>query len=242
MRRNFDDSSADFFAASAIKRSGSELLLDRVAKRRGVGGLSTVALASMFVLAPTFTAHASTEPESGMHVVSTKTITNPECVAQIGAAQKRGATTLTLATCPHVSTLEVGPSAAVTALPSSGPLPRGASSRAFAAAAAAGSVRKAPFKQTYNNITDGEEQYGYVYYDGSHVWITTYRGYTGQHICKLDWGVAFDVSNTGCGDSGSPSLRSVYQKWKFAAGFKGSPVAWEEVYTVHATASGSISQ
>ncbi|MBN9154876.1 MAG: hypothetical protein J0J05_12915 [Microbacterium sp.] len=110
-------------------------------------------------------------------------------------------------------------------------------------AAAAGAVKSKNYSQTFNNLTDQETQYGKFYYDGSRAWVTsTYRGLKGTHICKVDWAVGYAVSLRSCSESGSTSQRNLSAQWNVAVGIKGSPVSWDEVYTMHVNAAGSIWQ
>jgi hypothetical protein len=110
-------------------------------------------------------------------------------------------------------------------------------------AAKAGAVKSRSYSQTFNNLTDQETQYGKFYYDGSRAWVgSTYRGLKGTHICKVDWAVGYAVSLRSCSESGSTSQRNLVAHWNVAIGIKGSPVSWDEVYTMHVNAAGSIWQ
>lgn len=206
-----------------------------------VRAVATVILASSTLMVATSASAAAPAQEGQLKVVSTHKVTSSECVAKV---QARGGSGREVAACTSTVTLAVGaethPSSKDVASARSALSPR--EFEALSAAAVAGTVRAAPFQQGKNNGTDQEEQYGRVYYDGSRVWIATYGGYTGSHICKVDWAVGYDVTNTGCGDYGSSSQRSIYQKWKFSLGVKGSPVSWEETSTIFVNASGRFWQ
>lgn len=183
--------------------------------------------------------------DGAMHVVSETSMTSRDCVSQIMQAMADGDAGLSTDVCTGTVTLS-----------SSDPLPITASDIAQAkqtlapeqyqdlvSAVTAGTVRKKAYSQSENNITDGETQYGNFYYDGSRAWVTSaYRGFTGTHICKIDWAVGYAVSNTGCFEGGTNSRRDLYAKWYFGVGVKGSPIAWEETYSMHVNAAGSIWQ
>lgn len=200
-----------------------------------------LAIASMSVLSATGASAATAQSPGSFRVVSSQKVTSSDCVSRVKA---QGGSDRDAAPCSSVVTLAVG----VETRPTSNEIASARSSlspadfASLSAAAAAGTVRSVPFQQGRNNGTDQEQQYGRVYYDGSRVWISSYRGYTGAHVCKVDWAVGYAVTNTGCGDYGSGSQRSIYQKWMFAVGVKGSPISWEETSTINVNASGRFWQ
>lgn len=206
-----------------------------------VRGVACLFVASGSLMVATGASAAVTGSPEQLKVVSSKTVTSSDCVSKVKA---QGGSDRDAAVCSSTVTLAVGGE--------SRPTPRDLLTArstlsaqdfsALATAAAAGAVRTAPFQQGKNKVTDQEQQYGSVFYDGTRVWISTYRGDTGAHICKVDWSVGYSVTNTGCGDYGSSSQRGIYQKWMFAVGVKGSPVSWEETSTIYVNASGRFWQ
>lgn len=204
-------------------------------------GFASVVLASVSLVVATSASAAVPGGPDQLKVVSSQKVTSPDCVSKVRA---RGGSDRDTRVCSSTVTLSVGdetrPSAQDIASARSSLSPQDFT--ALSAAAAAGTVRMAPFQQGKNNVTDQEQQYGRVYYDGTRVWISSYRGYTGAHLCKVDWAVGYNVANTGCGDYGSSSQRAIYQKWMFAVGVKGSPISWEETSTIYVNAAGRFWQ
>ncbi|AJM77284.1 hypothetical protein C5C66_03370 [Rathayibacter toxicus] len=110
-------------------------------------------------------------------------------------------------------------------------------------ATADGGVQKREYSQQMNNITDAETQHGTFYYDGDKVWVTeTYKGFSGTHMCEVNWAVGYTVNIVACGDSGSQTQRDLNATWAFGIGVKGSPVGWNETYTIHVGNDGNIWQ
>jgi hypothetical protein len=174
---------------------------------------------------------------------TTMTNTNQDCVRQINQERLLTGSTLTVDVCTTTTTLTIGPEQQVTVadvLPLASKLSQSGYSTLLAAAVA-GTVKSKTYLQSMNNVTDGETQTGTFYYDGDRAWVTSsWRGYTGSHICKVDWAVGYTVTKIGCTDTGSPRTRTLSAHWGFRP--LNSFIYWEEVYTLYVNSAGSIWQ
>lgn len=207
------------------------------------GTVGTAAMALMFGAIAVAPASAATTAASS--VVSSKTTTNSECVSAVTAAQRKGDTTVSLASCTSTVTLSESPEESVTAADLA-EAEQSLSATQFTqlkAAAAAGSVKKKNYSQGFNNITDKQSQSGTFYYDGSRAWVTSkYRGYQGTHNCVVNWAVGYVVEEKACSESGSNSQRDLYVRWHISAIPSGGFVNWDESHTMHVNATGRIWQ
>lgn len=177
--------------------------------------------------------------------LASATVTNQDCIDAIAAAVADGVSGLSADTCTTTVTLQATASVPVSMsdlAPAKSSL-GGDEYTSLITSAAAGTLKRKTYSQQMNNITDSETQYGTFYYDGSHAWVTsTYRGYKGSHFCKVDWAGAYAVTSRGCSESGSTSQRNLTAHWNFALGVAGSPVSWDELYTLHVNSAGRIWQ
>ncbi len=112
----------------------------------------------------------------------------------------------------------------------------------LAAAAATSTVHSRSYSQKINDGPDEVQQLGHFYYNGSRVWISTYAGYTGSHVCIVDFSIVpITTTVTNCVDSGSPTNRTLQIYWNVTVGpIEHLGVNWNEAYTMHVLASGAI--
>ncbi len=182
---------------------------------------------------------------SGGTVVSQKTVTNRDCVEKVSAAIESGTANLSLDIC--TTTLTLTTSAPQTATVADIQVARTVLSpndyQSLVVAAAAGTVHSKHFSQFQNNGTDSQPQFGTFYYDGSRAWLTqTYRGYNGYHTCQVDYSVGYDITNTACTDSGSPSQRMLTMTWLFKPLGIGGVLSWSETHKMYVNSAGSMWQ
>lgn len=213
---------------------------------RGAATLAVVLGAPLTYLAPASAADlvVGARPTDSTQT-QTQTHVSQDCIDAIQGAIADGEAGLSTDVCTTTTTLTVGPTETVTLATAQG-LKSSMSASDYAsllAAVATTTVRSKPYSQTMNNVTDQERQYGTFYYNGSRAWVTvTYSGRTGTHFRKVDWAVGYAVSLVGCTESGTTSQRNLYAHWKFSLVANESPIAWDEIYTLHVNASGSIWQ
>lgn len=190
-------------------------------------------------------AYAESSSASGLTEVSRISKTSAECVAKVTAAQESGTTDRIVEECTSSAVLSVSAPQPVTTADAeaekSSLSPQGFST--LMDAVADGGVQKSEYSQQMNNITDAETQHGTFYYDGNKVWVTDdYNGFKSTHICAVNWNVGYSVDIVDCGDSGSQTQRDVNATWAFGIGIKGSPVGWNETYTIHVGNDGHVWQ
>lgn len=212
------------------------------------GITSTVAIAAFLTIAsaPAQAAEVhSPDAAGGGAILSQKTTVNASCVENVSAAIAAGRSGISLDACTTTSTLRASGEEPVT--PADILAARADLSsteyNTLMEAAVAGTVKSKSYSQTMNNVTNEETQSGKFFYDGSHAWVrTAYRGHQGTHFCTVNWAVGYAVTNKACSESGSTSQRDLHAQWNVALGVKGSPVSWDEKYTLHVNKSGSIWQ
>lgn len=206
--------------------------------------LSSVVLTISLAQVGLSPANADTLPNNDpVNVVSTKTHISADCLAQIQALTTDSGMSVDQTICTTSSTLYVSDENTVTLAEVQG-LSNSLSPQSFRSlmvAAVAGTVKSKTYLQSMNHGTDGETQTGKFYYDGARAWVsTTYRGYTGTHVCRVDWSIGFLIYQVGCSDSGSLSTRNLDAQWGFQP--LALPIYWEETYRINVDATGYIYQ
>lgn len=210
-----------------------------------IGAAAGALLFSLGAGAPAMAATTESAPQPTTTVVSTTTNTNEACAAAVTAAIEAGNDAVSTDVCTTTATVVESPPQGVTAADLA-QARQGLSRASFSqleVAAAAGTVKKKSYSQSFNNITDKQSQSGVFYYDGSRAWVTAkYRGYQGTHNCSVNWAVGYVVEQKACSESGSNAQRDLYVRWHFSAIPSGGLVNWDESHTIHVNSAGRIWQ
>lgn len=113
--------------------------------------------------------------------------------------------------------------------------------QALANAVAAGTVKSKSFRQQSLHAASSLTQWGTFYYDGNRVWVTTpYRGFTGSHLCQVDYVVGFSIQPQNCYDVGSSASRTIVQQWLVSPFLQGFPASWTESYSIEVLSNGTV--
>jgi hypothetical protein len=214
-------------------------------KLRGVGGILAAALTiTGLSLAPAAYAADPITPGNPAQTLET-TDTNSACVQQVEAAQQQGQAGLSVADCTSTITTQSSAASVVTAssLAKAQTAMSASDYASLAAAAATSTVHSKTYSQTIADAYDQVEQQGRFYYNGSRVWISTYDGYTGTHVCIVDYSIEplGTATISDCLQSGSTTNRTLQIYWNVTLGpIKGVGINWNESQTMHVLDSGAI--
>lgn len=209
-----------------------------------LSALAVTAIAGIAIMAGGLTPAAAATSHELVAVNSapssqTSTFTNADCLAAVDQAIAGGNTAISTDVCVRTETITASAAETVTVsdlAEAKRSLPA-AEYKSLSAAVAAGAVQRKSYHHVIINVTDQENQQGYFYFNQSRAWVTsTYLGYTGSHICIIDYAVGITVSVNSCSESGSTSRRTVTQAYNFNLG----GIGWSEGYNMYLTATGGI--
>ena len=213
-------------------------------KPRMAGGiLAAVLITTGLTAAPAAYAAPTTTLINAAQTIQ-GTATNSACVQAVEAAQNEGQAGLSVAECTSTITTQSSAASVVTAsnLAQARATMSASDYASLAAAAATSAVSSKTYSQKVDDGPDQTEQQGRFYYNGSRVWISTYDGYTGSHVCIVDFDyIPVTTTITNCVDSGSTTNRTLQMYWNVTVGpIEHVGVNWNESYTMHVLDSGAI--
>lgn len=172
------------------------------------------------------------------------TVTNSACVQAVEAAQRQGQTGLSVAECTSTVTTQTSAASVLTAsdLAAARSTLSASDYASLAVAAATSTIQRKFYSQKVDDGPDQVEQQGNFYYNGSRVWVGSYAGYTGSHVCIVDFDY-FPVTTTitGCPETGSLTSLTLIMYWNVTVGpVEPLGANWNESYTMRILASGGI--
>ncbi len=188
--------------------------------------------------AATMTVLAASTPASAA-VATTNSKPCVVAVAQFNAAHASSQVSDDVCTITTQTRIDSASIATPTAIESDAGLSADQKSSLLVAGAAA-TIHSAHYSQATFGAAYTQTQDGTFYYDGTRVWVTvTTSGLKGTHYCVTNYAVGVSITNESCSESGSSSVRNMYDQWRVSWVVNGSPLSYDVSMTWHLHANGT---